>query len=290
MGPLVAVLTKSQDQSVARFWDLSTACPKGSIRGSFDFKDSSIVSPDGKYLAGVGDFGAEVWSFETGKLLVRLPLDKHSNETLVDFLPDGSVLVIGSTAKGPQCKVWSIAGDPKARKIDLSAGLTTDNHVFALSPGKNYVACYSQGNIWIANLQKGELSGVLQVPKSDDPSASFSEAILAFSPDGLELAGLFGGSQGSKLVAWAVGNGTVTANYDLSEPITNMGKCRVLECFPDNQGWLVDGRVVVDRSGQAWPIKRNELRILGLLDNDHMIVTNDQLLSTWKPEHRRMAI
>ena len=39
--------------------------------------------------------------------------------------------------------------------------------------------------------------------------------------------------------------------------------------------------MLVDRSGQAWPIILHDLHIVGLSDNDHAILCNDQTLSTW---------
>ncbi len=74
ISPLMAVLNRNQSEPSAQLWDLSIACGKGSIHGSFDFKDSILLSRDGKYLGGNGEFGTEIWSFETGKLLARLPL------------------------------------------------------------------------------------------------------------------------------------------------------------------------------------------------------------------------
>jgi hypothetical protein len=283
ISPLMAVLNRNQTEPSAQLWDLSTACNKGIIRGSFDFKDSILLSRDGKYLAGSGDFGTEVWSFETGKLLARLPLDKHVGEVFVDFLPDQSILMLGNTPKAGQYKIWSFGSDPTARKVDLPDGVTIDVHAAAVSPGRRFLATFSQGYVWIVDLQKGELCGMLQVSKPEEAQAGNSEAHLCFSPNGLEIAGIFGSSQTPRLMAWSMSDGSPTANFDLSEPISNgLDKGRVLECFPDNQGWLVDDRAVMDRSGQEWPIKRQDLRILGLSDNDHLIVANEQMLSTWK--------
>ena len=122
---------------------------------------------------------------------------------------------------------------------------------------------------------------MLPVVKAGEPAAGNVEADLCFSPDGQELAGIFGSNQAARLMVWSLSDGSPKASFDLPEGITNKDKGRVLECFPDNQAWLVDGRMLVDRTGQAWPIIRHDLRILGLIDNDHAIVANEQLLSTW---------
>ncbi len=198
---------------------------------------------------------------------------------LVDFLPDQSVLVLGNSPKGGQYKIWSFGSDPKVRKVDLPEGVIVDTRAVAVSPGRRYLATCGVGYIWIIDLQKGELCGMLQLAKPGDPAAGNMEADLCFSPDGTELAGVFGSNQNSHLMAWSLKDGLQTANFELPEAISNRDKGRVLECFPDNQYWLVDGRLLVDRTGQAWPIIRHDLRIWGLTDNDHLIVdqrTDDQ--------------
>lgn len=281
ISSLVAVLNRNQSEPSAQLWDLSTACGKGLIRGSFDFKEAILLSRDGKYLGGNGEFGTEIWSFETGRLLARLPLDKRNNDVPVDFLPDQSILMLGNTSKSGQYKIWTFGVNPKVSKTDLPDGVIVDNRAAAISPGRRYLATFGQGIVWIVDLQKGELRGMLPVAKADDPSASNLEADLCFSPDGRELAGIFGGNQVSHLFVWALSDGSMTANFELPQWISNRDKGRVLECFPDNQGWLVDGSMLVDRSGQAWPIIRHDLRILGLSDNNHAIVANEQMLSTW---------
>ncbi len=280
-SPMIAVLNRNQSEPSAQLWDLSTACGKGLIRGTFDFKEAIVLSRDGKYLGGNGEYGTEVWSFENGKLLARLPLDKRNGDVPVDFLADQSILMLGNTPKSAQYKIWTFVANPKVQKVDLPDGVIVDNRAAAVSPGRRYLATFGQGIVWIVDLQKGELCGMLPVVKPDEPQGGNTEVDLCFSPDGQELAGIFGSNQVPRLKVWSLSDGSQKADFELPEGIVNRDRGRVLECFPDNQGWLVDGRMLVDRNGQAWPIIGHELRILGLLDNDHTIVTNDQMLSTW---------
>ena len=212
----MAVLNRNQSEPSAQLWDLSIACGKGSIHGSFDFKDSILLSRDGKYLGGNGEFGTEIWSFETGKLLARLPLDKRNGDVLVDFLPDQSVLVLGNSPKSGQYKIWSFGSDPKVRKVDLPEGVIVDTRAVAVSPGRRYLATCGLGYVWIIDLQKGELCGMLQLAKPGDPAAGNMEADLCFSPDGTELAGVFGSNQNSHLMAWSLKDGVQTANFELA--------------------------------------------------------------------------
>ncbi len=159
--------------------------------------------------------------------------------------------------------------------------MIVDNRAAAVSPGRRYLATFGQGIVWIVDLQKGELCGMLPVAKLGESNAGPIEAELTFAPDGQELVGIFGGNQSARLMAWSMGDGSSKASFDLPEGPINHDKGRVLEPLPDNQGWLVDGRMLVDRSGQAWPIILHDLHIVGLSDNDHAIVSNDQMLSTW---------
>ncbi len=104
VSPMVAVLNRNQSEPMAQLWDLSTACGMGLIQGSFDFKEAILLSRDGKYLGGNGEYGTEIWSFENGKLLARLPLDKRNGDVPVDFLADKSILMLGNTSKSANTK------------------------------------------------------------------------------------------------------------------------------------------------------------------------------------------
>ena len=96
---MMAVLNRNQSEPTAQLWDLSTACGKGLIEGSFNFKEAILLSRDGMYLGGNGEYGTEIWSFVDGKLQARLPLDKRNGDVPVDFLADKAILMLGNTSK-----------------------------------------------------------------------------------------------------------------------------------------------------------------------------------------------
>ncbi len=115
---------------------------------------------------------------------------------------------------------------------------------------------------------------------------------LMFSPDGAELAFHCGLFHGSQLTAWNLADGSLTAHWQLAQPVEHTwSKSAPILSLADKNFWLIDGQTVVDRrTGREWSMSEpdgshgsaDKLRVLGLADEDRLALASDKMLSTWE--------
>ena len=291
VSPLAAVGSRDSSESSVQIWNLSTARSIGKITGQIALRAPITISSDGKYVAGIGETGAiEIWSFESGRMASRLPLETGDDKPAIEFVAGPTLLVASSKGSGSRANVWTFEGVPEARAIQLPAASSVS--ALAISPGRRYLALCTGDELLLVNLNSGEICGTASAPRGRDRFGT-EGAGLCFSGDGRELAlfrETFGG--GAQLVVWSMSDASVIRLCDVpTEPLVHRDfqRGRPIVCLPDRQGWLVGGRAIVDRQGRMWPIGLattdsffgEKLRILGVADRDHLIVASNQMLTTW---------
>ena len=149
----------------------------GPNQGSFSHISGVALSPDGKTVASKGYNGEVItlWNAATGKKIAELKGHKNAIFRMA-FLPDGKSLISASVDK--TIKIWDV-GAAKEKKTLVGHGsiLTATTWL----PGKELLAFMDlDGDVFVCSLASGKQIAVIERP------GSFG--ILAFSPDGKELA------------------------------------------------------------------------------------------------------
>jgi hypothetical protein len=254
-SPFVIVGENRGEKDVRQVWDLKAKKPAGSIRGAQDIRDPFAAGPDGTFFAAGGwnDKGdlVHVWNLKDKKeWKIPLPaawLAFAGKKDLVVALP-------GYTA----FQVWSMDKGKKAKEFEVEG--TLDPGSLAISPGGKYLAflCPSDSVLRVYDLEEEEIAGEAELPKTEE--GDLTCAGMAFSPDGEEVAAVFGPKRTPRVVCWEVESGKVAADVkveDLGERLKDVEyQGSAVEWVPDRSGWLLFGYALIDResSRPVWSL------------------------------------
>jgi hypothetical protein len=212
------------------------------------------LSPDGNSLAGLSSAGrreVEVWSFRSGELSARIPIEGYPSS--IDFVGPGRVVVEISDSP-TSFGLFEVAGG--RRVLTIRSPIAIEHKSLAPSPdGKSLaMAALSRNSAGVYSLVTGRLTGDWAIPTVEG-GESLNCRGMTFSPDGAELAGLFLGYRSARIMAWGA-SGSVVADVvlpagtsgELARQTSYIGPA--LEWLPDRTGWLMYGAVLVDRGGK----------------------------------------
>ncbi|KAG2142871.1 uncharacterized protein EDB93DRAFT_1252134 [Suillus bovinus] len=177
------MVTGSEDKTL-RLWDLKTGVVLKHMEGHRSGVLRLAVSRDGQLISSGGEDGEViVWHGETGKPLTQ-PIEAHSKGiTSLDFSPDGTVLITGSSCdrmmKLWNTKTWEQQGNP------IQCGRNVN--CMRYSPSGEFLAVATYDNVEIYNSSTRER--VASFKAHTELALS-----LAWTPDGTRL--LTGGSSG----------------------------------------------------------------------------------------------
>ena len=254
-SPFVAVGKNATAKDVRQVVHLQTMQPAGFIPGKVPLA-TLAVSPDGQYLAGLERLQRttiEVYSFKTGKSARQLKAASR-RWTWVDSRRFQARLVTLRNNPGSILEVWNLTdGKLLTTRADPVA---IKRSRLALSPGRRFLALFAQdklgsaGKIVLHDLAQLREAGTIRVAPPEPPGA-FQCFGLAFSPDGTELAGLFGDDMRFRLRTWTMDDGSAKIDHPLPASVqrawteTVAAPVRPIDWWPKRKGWLLFGTALI---------------------------------------------
>lgn len=288
-SPFVAVGTNIVADDAREIWDLRTMRQTGRLAGQLHLGEPLALSPDGAYLAGVVPTQlnrVDVWQVATGKSISIDLNDKQGFTDLVDFVGPNELLIGYPVGGGKVFRVWDLTTGRQLRSVSGPSFWERDSA--ALSPGRKYLAVANSDKVFAYDLRAAAPLGELVLPKANRPELLMCRG-MGFSPDGVELAGLFTAGADTRLISWDVATGRVVADHrfqgDIKSTLKNTAlyRGRALDWKADRSGWLLYGKAVVDhKTGQVVAtVRENEndpmpgpRRVLG---SDHVALVVGEL-------------
>ena len=276
-------------------WDLRTFKKAGAVKGKIapTSYTPSRLSPDGKYLAVLAadsdkERAIEVWSSADSKRLCRIaPSPPPAKILAFDFAAGGRLAVALEVEEGNKkskaLRSYEVATGELAGSVGLPEGFQDAS--FALSPGRKFLAYFESGKaVHVLDLAAGKEVGTIE-------EKCFSTNGMAFSPDGTELAALFG----PRIAVWDLKSGEVAVEHqlpsgpDFPTPGWHDGGWPAIDWLPDGSAWLLKGHALVNRKDGRWvwnlftpPFKDPKTdqflpgafiytQVVKVLDNDHVL-------------------
>ncbi len=219
VSPFVAIC--DDDVFGASNWKLLNL-NTGGVTPGFTTKlrlEEVTLSPDGQYLAGkAGAVGVQpaalvVFSIKQGKEISRMPSgDKNYAPRPVGFVAGDQILSATDLQFKPRLQAWDLKIGAKNWEVELPKMI--EAKTIALSPGGKYFAMITEKELLMIETAKGETVNKTDLPEAPEKATFGSHPMgLAFSPDGLELAGYFEHGGKGRLVIWDLATGTVLSDH-----------------------------------------------------------------------------
>ncbi|MDB5345892.1 MAG: hypothetical protein JWP89_4269 [Schlesneria sp.] len=216
------------------------------------------LSADGKLLAWYrfeDNGGLHVFDTEAGRIAVTIPLPAQQVNITTVAIPSPQRLLIASTVHR-KLMTWKLPSGEPERTIQLGENAQPGDQM-AFSPGGHYAAFtadFLAQSLQIQDLETGELAGTIEFSER----MSNKDLIgLAFSPDGAELAAVFGQNHSAtsdRVLIWNFANGTNVADFSLPDPdqrpVDSAVGAPSLQWFPDRKRLLQNGRHIIDRDAK----------------------------------------
>jgi hypothetical protein len=218
-SPFVAIC--DDDVFGASSWKLLNL-NTGGVTPGFTSKirlEEAVLSADGQYLmgkakaVGVQPAALVVFSMKQGKEVSRMPSgDKNYAPRPVGFAAGDGVVSATDLKFKAHLQGWDLKTGAKNWEIELPKMI--EAKTIALSPGGKFFAMVTEKTLLIIETAKGETVDKVDLPEAAEKAVFGSHPMgLAFSPDGLELAGYFEHGGKGRLVIWDLATGTVMADH-----------------------------------------------------------------------------
>ncbi|MCC9607397.1 hypothetical protein LOC68_12975 [Blastopirellula sp. JC732] len=238
--------------------------PTQKLAGSLHFNSSLYqniaYSVDGHYFAATvrnsatNKLEVQVWSFATGHMVRAFTSgDSVSSLTSVRFVGPDRILIGNASDRSLQC--FDIATGRKLCQVSIDHYY--QDELLAVSPGGSYAALNSTTDKTVriydlrTGIEAGQVGGAGQIP-----NWAFGK-YLSFSPDGEELLLYSNLGSGKHLITWDMRTGQKGVELNFPEDPGRKGtgssyySDRPLEWRFDRSGWLISGRVFVERTSPA---------------------------------------
>lgn len=220
------------------------------------------LSSDGKLLAHFHfpTRSVRVVEVKTGKVKHSFPFPVLDGIYL--FTRPDQLIAIGTETAKEGVMVWDVATGKETARFPLRAALEQNAGMVSVSPGGRFLALpmnedNKTNRIVFFDLMKGELAGEVWAGGRHSQRPAIIKAI-AISPDGKEIAAVASypdpvniGNMNPCVTIWSLSTGR-----ELSRVIIERGNrgqlalqgTEPLQWFPDQQAFLIDQRMVVNRS------------------------------------------
>jgi hypothetical protein len=286
--PVAAV---SSSENGWEIWNLATGQSLGQLTGAGQLDKPFALSPDGKSLAGRNGESVEVWSIKTGKLALRAVVDKRLRDYFIDVTQGPELIIAGTTADTPYCRVWTIDTDSHSRKIELPP-MCRVGTAAAVSPGGHFLAFAHEGKMWLVDLRSGRMSGRLTFSSSQDSPWEDHTSSVVFSSDGAKLAVVSAVHYADpRLVVWNMADGSQLTETALPKETAEHSFDPIpIQFSPDGKFLFVRGKAIVDCT--TWESARLRLsseqvpffnlRAIGVADANRLVLCSDQMVTTWR--------
>jgi WD40 repeat protein len=300
--PSTLVAVNSRDTGLYLL-DIRSKKRVGPIKSSdIGYGRPAVISPDGDLVAITPSSApVQIWSLRKKTKLNEIKFGGRGSEPYIHFatFAGPNRLVVSMGYNGGLVIVNPHKGTEIAA-IETKLTSSIDEKSVAISPCGTYVAVAgSFAPVRIFDTRNGALAGELVRDKDYD---SYSCESLAFSPDGSELAALL---SGNVISCWSMKNGKPVELHKIDDLgyLSDRDSYTKLEFMPGKKGWLLGGRVMVDRpkgrmvwkskeenSDGPWPLRMlDENRMLSLSgkSKDCRIVTTKM---PWEEVEKATAI
>jgi hypothetical protein len=310
LGPIVAVQDPKNNETVWDIWNLQSMKQLGSVKGSSgaDLK----ISTDGAYVA-IHDFvpgkirpaGLQVYTVADGKPLstIKVKSGGDSRIGLHEFAGPGQFLSLINEGQGGVATVYDVKTGEEVKTFKTVGQISHKANV--LSPGGKYLAIFDSWDfkdhpIKVYELATGKVVRTLKPRVPVPPNTNLSCAALVFSPDGRELAGLFGAGVADYVLGWDFETGKRTPSHKFTTPLAKTAKAAgpwlldsyatPLEYLPDRSGWFAYGQLLIDhdRGAIIWQRPPEDLGVLWqrrFLDANHYVTVIQK-----SPRERQLEI
>jgi WD40 repeat protein len=151
----------------------------------------------------------DVWAVATGKGMSINLADKLGFTDLVDFVGPNELLTGYPTNGGKVFRIWDLTTGRTLRSIAGPSFWERDSA--ALSPGRKYLAVTNSDKLYVYDLRRGR--GGRDRHTQREPLRALLCRGMVFSPDGVELAGLFHAGADTRLISWDVATGKILADH-----------------------------------------------------------------------------
>ncbi len=252
-SPFVGVFQQASP-AILFCYDIRSGRRTGQVEVADGYVQRICLAPDGRSVAWFkpGQKAVHVSATAGAKSVTEIELSAQFASINYLAFAAPSRLLIGE-ANEQRMSVWDTKKVKKLCEFPLPAG--ADENTIALSPGGNYVAVAARGgaSIQIHDVRNGAVAGTLAMPDSDAAAGMrASPHSVAFSLDGTEIAALFSEGSTSGLALWSITDGSLIKSHRFSQSLNlivgGVGyEGPSLQFLPDGKGWLLFGRMVVDR-------------------------------------------
>jgi WD40 repeat protein len=187
-SPDDTLLATADHDGAVKVWNLRTGDQCYSYTTDPSWTISLAISPDGKTLATFVRSGKlSLRDLSTGRLLRTL--DNESEPSALAFSPDGTTLALSGQDAG--VSLWNYRTGQRLRAISTHVDRTGEVAVLAFSPDGSRLACagsevFGDGNVEIWNVRDGTLAANLVIPSVDSIAFSLDSKILAVGTTDLE--------------------------------------------------------------------------------------------------------
>lgn len=249
--------------------------PEGTEIGEY-----RCLSANGKYFAAFAgrrfDRGkpVNVWNLVTGEIAATVPGKSDTTYQVMKIMYNRYLLV--APYDGKTLTIWDLEENKKTRDVFVRAERIEEGQL-TVSPDGKYLALCEGDKVSVMTLADGRYVGNMAAPLSDPESRSSwtlrarDVEDLEFSPDGQEMAAVYGTFSRQRLVVWN-SKGQIIQDILLNVPYGRLNAYS-LSWLPDQRGWIVDGNVI-DRETKRITVQFKRPRN----DNDEITVLDKYFL------------